>query len=119
MLFTLDGIPSLNFTRPPLPAKPGLVTIVYSQEGLSPGEHTVTIQNGRETGGPFNATAIFLDAIIFTTTNELQSFPNASTSMGANNPASTDQNAATASAKATVSAYAIGIILVSIVAKHA
>ncbi|KAJ8468329.1 hypothetical protein ONZ45_g17277 [Pleurotus djamor] len=71
MVFKIDdGLPT-TYTRAALASKPGLITTVFHQDGLSPGEHTIFIQNGRERGGPpeFNSTAIFLDAIIFTTNN--------------------------------------------------
>ncbi|KAJ8520343.1 hypothetical protein ONZ45_g2809 [Pleurotus djamor] len=90
MVFELDKV-FTNFDKPALAAKPGQITTVFYKDGLSRGEHTLKIFNGRVPGvqSPFNFTALFLDAVTYTTDQALLNGENIPTPSQQVKPSST------------------------------
>ncbi|KAJ8501753.1 hypothetical protein ONZ45_g12016 [Pleurotus djamor] len=113
MIFTIDDGPPINVSRPARPTKPAVIITVFQQENLTPGEHTLTLQNGRDDEGVYNTTVTFLDAIIYTSTNELLgiSEPNNDTN---NSNSSSSNTATTIAAAVSVSAFAVVFALVGL-----
>lgn len=62
--FSIDGLVGLNYAEP-APQQYIYRTNVFAKTDLSPGEHTLVIQNGRG-NGEYDQVMMFLDSIIYT-----------------------------------------------------
>ncbi|KAG9223251.1 hypothetical protein PLEOSDRAFT_1101316 [Pleurotus ostreatus PC15] len=69
--FSIDGLVGLNYAEP-APQQYIYRANVFAKTDLSPGEHTLVVQNGRG-NGEYDQVMMFLDSIIYTTDDSVLS----------------------------------------------